>query len=149
MEQLQGGGPTAVINQTAPLWKISAGEFQAVINVNIAGTANVIRHFVPAMVDRQQGIIVNFSSGWGRSTSPNVAPYCATKYAIEGLTLAMSAEFAWVLMDRNSQDLATLREEKGVQTYPTPPAVLEAQFAAWDRMIDRESRADPRGLDEP
>jgi NAD(P)-dependent dehydrogenase (short-subunit alcohol dehydrogenase family) len=37
-------------------------------------------------------VIVNFSSGWGRSTSPEVAPYCATKYAIEGLTLALAQE---------------------------------------------------------
>ena len=37
-------------------------------------------------------MIVNFSSGWGRGTSPEVAPYCATKFAIEGLTQALSAE---------------------------------------------------------
>ena len=29
---------------------------------------------------------------WGRSTSPEVAPYCATKYAVEGLTLALAQE---------------------------------------------------------
>lgn len=64
----------AIMNHPAPLWQISAAEFQAVINVNIVGTANVIRHFVPAMVERQRGVIVNLSSGWGRSTSPEVAP---------------------------------------------------------------------------
>jgi NAD(P)-dependent dehydrogenase (short-subunit alcohol dehydrogenase family) len=44
------------------------------------------------MVARRRGVIVNFSSGWGRSVSPEVAPYCATKYAIEGLTLALAEE---------------------------------------------------------
>ena len=44
------------------------------------------------MVAKSRGVIVNFSSGWGRSTSPEVAPYCATKYAIEGLTLALAQE---------------------------------------------------------
>lgn len=39
-----------------------------------------------------QGTIVNFSSGWGRSTSPGVAPYCASKWAIEGLTQALAQE---------------------------------------------------------
>jgi NAD(P)-dependent dehydrogenase (short-subunit alcohol dehydrogenase family) len=82
----------AIINQTAPLWKIPADEFQAVININIAGTANVIRHFVPAMIECQRGVIVNFSSGWGRGTAPEVAPYCATKWAIEGLTQALAQE---------------------------------------------------------
>jgi NAD(P)-dependent dehydrogenase (short-subunit alcohol dehydrogenase family) len=37
-------------------------------------------------------VIVNFSSGWGRSTGAEVAPYCATKWAIEGLTQALAQE---------------------------------------------------------
>lgn len=82
----------AVINTNAPLWKVSADEFSRVIDVNIKGVANVIRHFVPAMIARKRGVIVNFSSGWGRSTSPEVAPYCATKWAMEGLTLALAQE---------------------------------------------------------
>lgn len=82
----------AVMNRTAPLWEIGADEFQQIVDVNIVGTANVIREFVPAMVERETGIIVNFSSGWGRSTSPEVAPYCASKYAIEGLSKALAQE---------------------------------------------------------
>jgi NAD(P)-dependent dehydrogenase (short-subunit alcohol dehydrogenase family) len=82
----------AVMNNPAPLWEITAAEFQSLVSVNIVGTANVIRHFVPSMVERQRGVIVNFSSGWGRCTAPEVAPYCATKYAIEGLTLALAQE---------------------------------------------------------
>jgi NAD(P)-dependent dehydrogenase (short-subunit alcohol dehydrogenase family) len=82
----------AVINRNAPLWKVPLEEFDTVIDVNIKGVANVIRHFVPAMIVRGSGVIVNFSSGWGRSTSPEVAPYCATKWAIEGLTQALAQE---------------------------------------------------------
>jgi NAD(P)-dependent dehydrogenase (short-subunit alcohol dehydrogenase family) len=82
----------AIINANAPLWKVPADEFSKVIDINIKGVANVIRHFVPAMVERRKGVIVNFSSGWGRSTSPEVAPYCATKWAIEGLTRALAEE---------------------------------------------------------
>ena len=82
----------AITNYSAPLWNISSEEFSEVIDVNIKGTANVIRHFVPAMIARKSGIIVNFSSGWGRSTSPEVAPYCASKWAIEGLTRSLAQE---------------------------------------------------------
>ncbi|MEG3860124.1 SDR family oxidoreductase [Microcoleus sp. herbarium12] len=82
----------AITNYSAPLWNISSEEFSQVIDVNIKGTANVIRHFVPAMIARKSGIIVNFSSGWGRSTSPEVAPYCASKWAIEGLTRSLAQE---------------------------------------------------------
>jgi NAD(P)-dependent dehydrogenase (short-subunit alcohol dehydrogenase family) len=82
----------AITNVCAPLWEVSAEEFDKVIDVNIKGVANVLRHFLPAMIARKSGVVVNFSSGWGRSTAPEVAPYCATKYAVEGLTLALAQE---------------------------------------------------------
>lgn len=82
----------AVINRNATLWEVPAGEFDRVIDINIKGVVNVLRHFVPAMIERGSGVIVNFSSEWGRSTSPEVAPYCATKWAIEGLTRALAQE---------------------------------------------------------
>jgi NAD(P)-dependent dehydrogenase (short-subunit alcohol dehydrogenase family) len=82
----------ALINRNALLWEVPAKDFPDVIDVNIKGVANVIRHFVPAMVWRKSGVIVNFSSGWGRSTDTEVAPYCATKWAIEGLTQALAQE---------------------------------------------------------
>src|ERR1039457_5808351 len=82
----------ALINRNAPLWKVPAREFSDVIDVNIKGVANVIRHFVPAMIRAGRGVIVNFSSGWGRSTDAEVAPYCATTWAIEGLTQALAQE---------------------------------------------------------
>jgi len=81
-----------VINRNARLWEVPEREFSQVIDVNIKGIANVIRHFVPAMVKRKRGVIVNFSSGWGRSTDAEVAPYCATKWAVEGLTQAFAQE---------------------------------------------------------
>lgn len=80
----------AIINRTAPLWEVPAEEFNAVIDTNIKGVANVIRSFVPRL--RSRGIIVNFSSAWGRSGSPGVGPYCAAKWAIEGMTRALAAE---------------------------------------------------------
>lgn len=82
----------AMINEVKPLWHISARDFDAVIDVNIKGVAHVLRHLVPAMIERQEGVIVNFSSGWGRSTDAGVAPYCASKWAIEGLTRALAQE---------------------------------------------------------
>ena len=81
-----------VINPNARLWEIEARQFDEVMNVNLRGVANVIRHFVPPMVQRKSGVIVNLSSGWGRSAEAEVAPYCATKWAVEGLTQAFAQE---------------------------------------------------------
>jgi NAD(P)-dependent dehydrogenase (short-subunit alcohol dehydrogenase family) len=82
----------ALINENAELWRVPADQFSKVIDVNIKGVFYVIRHFLPAMIAAKKGVVVNFSSGWGRSTSPEVAPYCATKWAIEGLTQALARE---------------------------------------------------------
>jgi NAD(P)-dependent dehydrogenase (short-subunit alcohol dehydrogenase family) len=116
----------ALINANAPLWKISAAEFSRVIDVNIKGIAATIRHFVPAMIARGSGVIVNFSSGWGRSTAPEVAPYCATKYAVEGLTQAFAQELprglVAVALNPGIIDTEMLRScfGGGASGYPSP-----------------------------
>jgi NAD(P)-dependent dehydrogenase (short-subunit alcohol dehydrogenase family) len=118
----------ALINTTKPLWKIRAEEFDAIIDVNIKGVANTLRHFLPAMVARKRGVIVNVSSGWGRSTSPEVAPYCASKYAVEGLTLALAQELpagmAAVPLNPGIIDTEMLRScwSDGAGSYPKAAA---------------------------
>jgi len=121
-----------VVNRNAPLWEVPAREFDGVVDVNLKGTANVIRHFVPAMVKRGSGVIVNFSSGWGRSTSSEVAPYCATKWAIEGLTQALSQELpsgmAAIPLNPGIIDTEMLRSCFGgsASSYPSPEEWAEA-----------------------
>lgn len=82
----------AVMNPMLPLWEIEDRDFTKLTDANIRGVANVIRHFVPSMVAKQRGVIVNLSSGWGRSVAPKAAPYCASKWAMEGLTKALAEE---------------------------------------------------------
>ncbi|MGE7893296.1 SDR family oxidoreductase [Bacillus cereus] len=82
----------SIVNQNAQLWKITAQEFENVMNVNVNGVVNVIRAFVPAMVARKEGIIINMSSSWGREGEAELAPYCASKFAIEGITKSMALE---------------------------------------------------------
>jgi NAD(P)-dependent dehydrogenase (short-subunit alcohol dehydrogenase family) len=81
-----------LINANNSLWEVPPEEFDRVIDVNLKGSFYVIRHFVPAMIDAGQGVIVNFSSGWGRSTSPDVGPYCTTKWGVEGMTGSLAQE---------------------------------------------------------
>jgi NAD(P)-dependent dehydrogenase (short-subunit alcohol dehydrogenase family) len=82
----------ALINANATLWTVPDDEFDRVIDVNIKGMFYVIRAFLPAMIEAGRGTIVNFSSTWGRTASPEVAPYCASKWAVEGLTRALAKE---------------------------------------------------------
>ncbi|KAL3838454.1 hypothetical protein ACJIZ3_023045 [Penstemon smallii] len=80
------------INRNNRIWEVPVDEFDTVIDINIKGTANVLRHFIPIMIENKQGILVNMSSGWGRSAAAQVAPYCASKWAVEGLTRAVAKE---------------------------------------------------------
>ena len=81
-----------VINKNNYLWNISPDEFSSVIDINIKGVYNTIKEFVPGMIAKGKGTVVNLSSGWGRSTSPEVAPYCSSKWAIEGLSKSLAQE---------------------------------------------------------
>jgi NAD(P)-dependent dehydrogenase (short-subunit alcohol dehydrogenase family) len=122
----------ALMNKPAPLWEVPAAEFNKLVDVNLKGVVNVIRHFVPLMVQRKQGVIVNLSSGWGRSTSAGVAPYCASKYAIEGLTLALAqdlpAGMAAVPLNPGIIDTDMLRQawSDGAANYPKADAWAKA-----------------------
>lgn len=124
----------AVMNNLAPLWTIPAVEIDQLIDVNVKGVINTIRAFVPAMVQRKKGIIVNLSSGWGRSTSPEVAPYCASKYAIEGLTKALAQELpmgmAAIPLNPGIIDTDMLRSAWGESAGSYPDAVKWAKRAA-------------------
>ena len=132
---LEAGSPPDILinnaglmNRLAPLWEQDDREFTKVVDVNLRGVANVIRHFVPAMVAAKKGVIVNLSSGWGRSVSPEVAPYCATKFAIEGLTKALAAELpagmAAVPLNPGVIDTDMLRQAwaDGAAAYPKAEA---------------------------
>jgi NAD(P)-dependent dehydrogenase (short-subunit alcohol dehydrogenase family) len=118
----------ALINANAPLWEVSDEEFSRVIDANLKGVHAVLRRFVPAMAERESGVIVNFSSGWGRSTSPEVAPYCATKWGIEGLSQALAQELpsgmASVALNPGIIDTDMLRScfGDGAASYPDATA---------------------------
>lgn len=121
-----------VINRPGTLWEVDGAEFGRLVDVNVKGVAHVIRHFVPAMVERRAGVIVNFSSTWGRSTSPEVGPYCASKWAVEGLTRALAQELprGMAAIPLNPGIIATdmLRTCWGeaANSYPTPERWAEA-----------------------
>ena len=81
-----------IMNDNRNLWEVSKRNFSEVVDTNIKGIFNTVKGYVPEMINQKRGIIVNFSSGWGRTTSPKVAPYCTSKWAVEGLTKSLAQE---------------------------------------------------------
>lgn len=76
-------------------WEIDSATWQRSLDINIGGVMNVIRAFVPRLIaaDRKSRII-NTSSLGGFLTSPFMAPYSATKFAIVAITEAMAGELS-------------------------------------------------------
>jgi short-subunit dehydrogenase len=61
-------------------------EWERIINVNLMGTIYMIETFLPAMMETGYGHIVNIGSIDGLIPIPGQAPYCASKFAVTGLT---------------------------------------------------------------
>ncbi len=101
----------ATINKNAALWDVPLGEFRQLVDVNITGVFSVVRHITPHLIEQGSGVIANLSSGWGRSVSADVAAYCATKYAIEGMTMALA------------EDLPT-----GLAAVPVNPGIINTEM---------------------
>jgi len=73
-----------------PLVETSEAEFDLTLEVNLKGTFLCCRQAVPVM--EPGGVIVNISSGAGKQGFPELAAYCASKFALIGLTESLAAE---------------------------------------------------------
>lgn len=69
-------------------------EWIQMINVNLIGVLNGIKTVVADMIKRQTGTIINISSTAGRKTYTEHAVYCATKFAVHGLSENIREEIA-------------------------------------------------------
>ena len=128
------GTPDVLINNAGvtsspnPLWQQEPDDMQRLLMVNVAGVHHCVRAFMPAMLERGSGLIINISSDWGRSGAPMVGPYCASKWAIEGLTRSLALELpagmAALSLDPGTIDTDMLRFTfgPGAADFPPPEA---------------------------
>lgn len=138
----------AILTQPSPIATIPAETWRAVLEVNVVGTANMIRHALPVLEAGGGGVIVNLSSGWGRHASARVAPYCASKFAVEALTQSLAEELppAITTIALNPGIIATemLAEafQGDVSMYASPESLVPrwlALFARLDRSVNGAS----------
>lgn len=78
----------------APFLESTPQEWEFVINTNLWGVVYGLQAFLPGMVARDSGHVVNTSSLDGIVTVPNVASYIASKHAISGLSETLFRELA-------------------------------------------------------
>jgi NAD(P)-dependent dehydrogenase (short-subunit alcohol dehydrogenase family) len=71
---------------------LSREDIQAQFDVNVFGVMDVTRAVLPHFRARKSGVVVNVSSGAGLFTLPMISLYCASKFALEGFSEALSYE---------------------------------------------------------
>ena len=93
------GGLDVVINnagiiEIGPLAHMQREDFQHAMNLHFWAPFNLIMQALPHLRRRGGGRIVNIASIGGRMAVPHLAPYCASKFALVGLSDALRAELA-------------------------------------------------------
>jgi len=142
----------ALIHEPAPLWEVPHVTWERLFAVNVLGMVSVLRAYVPPMNERGSGVVVNLSSGWGRSGAGRQSPYCSTKFAVEGLTESLAQEVApgVVVLAVNPGVVATSMLEtcfeQDVSGF-TPPGECAASFVRMLRRVGPDWNG--RSLDAP
>jgi NAD(P)-dependent dehydrogenase (short-subunit alcohol dehydrogenase family) len=81
-----------IAGPVAPLTEIAPDEWDEVFAVNVRGTYLVCRAFLPPMVERGDGDVINLASVSGKRPLTRRTPYCASKMAVLGLTSTLAFE---------------------------------------------------------
>lgn len=92
------GGVDALVNN-AGIWNVSAlpaltrSNLQEMLDVNLIGVILGMQAVFPVMRDRGGGSIINISSVAGLQGTNGLAAYCASKWAVRGVTKVAALEF--------------------------------------------------------
>jgi NAD(P)-dependent dehydrogenase (short-subunit alcohol dehydrogenase family) len=108
----------------APLWENSAADWQWLIGVNLLGVGYGIKAFVPAMVKKGRGHVVNVASAAGWAYPPGMGIYNATKAAVVALSESLA------------NDLLVAQSPVGVSVLS--PAFFPTGIAASERVRPAE-----------
>lgn len=108
---------------TGAIENTSLSDWQRIMDTNFWGYVYTIEQLVPHFIARGSGAIVNVGSVGGKMPLPNMTAYCASKYAVTGLTDTLRLEL----------------EPKGIQVCAVHPGVINSDFM---------ERAQFRGEDE-
>ncbi|RHX86320.1 SDR family NAD(P)-dependent oxidoreductase [Leptospira stimsonii] len=82
----------AGINKIAPFVSIEPEDFLSIHRVNVFAPFLLCQSVLPSMILKSWGRIVNISSIWGKISKEQRASYSSSKFAIDGMTIALAAE---------------------------------------------------------
>jgi 2-hydroxycyclohexanecarboxyl-CoA dehydrogenase len=140
------GAPTILVNNAGlqgfeRFLKITAEQWDRVIEVNLTGTFNCCQVVLPHMLSAGWGRIVNISSSSAQGGQPMMAHYVSSKAAVIGLTKSLALEFG----------------PKGITVNTIPPGFIdtpmlrdsEAKGLLGGPVEDHEARTPVRRIGQP
>ncbi len=95
----RGFEPDVIINNAGialrrMIQDTSDEDLERVLSVNVRAPYAVVREFLPSMIDRKSGCVINISSVWGETGASCETAYSASKGAVIAMTKAMAKELA-------------------------------------------------------
>jgi NAD(P)-dependent dehydrogenase (short-subunit alcohol dehydrogenase family) len=84
----------AGVSRSVPFHQLDEREWDRVLGVNAKGVFLTTHAVVPHMMERKSGSIITISSMVGKEAIPLFAHYCASKFAVIGLTQSLAKELA-------------------------------------------------------
>jgi len=93
----------AGVSRAGPIEGIAASDWDWVIGVNLKGLVHGLQIFLPHMkAHGEEGHIINTASMNGVAGAPLAGPYCATKFAVVGISEVLAAELAGIVHQEDS-----------------------------------------------
>jgi meso-butanediol dehydrogenase/(S,S)-butanediol dehydrogenase/diacetyl reductase len=83
----------AGVSRRVPFLELDEAEWDRLMAINVKGVVFTTQAVLPGMIDRSSGRIINMSSVVGKEAYPGFLHYCASKFAIIGLTQGLAKEF--------------------------------------------------------
>ena len=116
----------AGICRIGKLLEMLDSDWHATFGINVDGMFYVTRLVVPGMIERRSGAIVNLASWMGKSGVAAYGAYCASKFAVVGLTQSLACELGehgirvnavapgMIVNTRMRDESESLRKEQGL-----------------------------------
>ncbi len=114
----------AGVERMGPVEEAPLDHFRVCMETNYFGMIRCIQAVLPKMRERGSGVIVNISSVAGRIASGSMAPYVASKFAVEGLSECLAQEV----------------KAMGIRVAIVEPGIIDTRMAQNIRGVEAESK---------
>lgn len=144
------GGIDVLINNAGfgvfgPLETLEEEKIRQQFEVNFFGPTLLIKDFLPQL-RKSKGTVVNLSSVFGFLGFPLSSPYCASKFALEGLTESLSYELAphevsFVLIQPGGYKTNFSNGSMWTQSNSSTPPIYDKQIDGYTRLKERQEKS--------